>query len=97
MRAFAFSAFPVISLDKLNFDFNCTPNPSTDQVELSWENPANGELEIYDMAGKMVYRNALTKAKYLAINTSAWISANYFVSFKSNTGRTYSKRLVVLH
>lgn len=97
MRAFAFSAFPVISLDKLNFDFNCSPNPSTDQVELSWENPAIGELEIYDMAGKLVYRNSLSKVKYLTIKTNNWISANYFVSFKSNVGRTYSKRLVVLH
>lgn len=97
MRAFAFSAFPVVSLDKLSFDFRLSPNPSSDLIELYWENPANGDLEVYDMAGKLVYKNTLVKANYISINASSWIAANYFVSFKSNTGRTYSKRLAILH
>jgi hypothetical protein len=96
MRAFAFSAIPVVSLDKLSFDFRCSPNPSSDLVELYWENQANGDLEIYDMAGKLVYKNTLTKTNYTSINTSSWIAANYFIIFKSNTGRNYSKRLAIL-
>ncbi len=96
MRAFGFSAIPVFSLDKLNFDFRLSPNPSTNQVELYWENMADGELEIYDMAGKLVYKNTLKATKYIAINTSTWISANYFINFKSITGRSFSKRLVIL-
>ncbi len=96
MRAFGFSAIPVFSLDKLNFDFRLSPNPSTNQVELYWENMADGELEIYDMAGKLVYKNTLKATKYIAINTSTWISANYFINFKSITGRSFAKRLVIL-
>lgn len=97
MRVFAFSGFPVVSLDKLNFDFRLSPNPGTEQVELAWENPADGEFEIYDMAGKLVYYQKLSRTTYLAINTSTWVAANYFISFKSIRGQTFNKRLVIIH
>ena len=96
MRAFGFSGIPVVSLDQLSFDFRCSPNPTSELVELYWENEANGELEVYDMAGKLIYKNTLTKTHYVSINTSTWVSANYFVAFKSTTGRSYSKRLAIL-
>jgi hypothetical protein len=53
-------------------------------------------LEIVDMLGKAVYRERIEKAYYTTVDVSQWISANYFVQFKSSSGRTYSKRLAVL-
>jgi len=96
MRAFAFSNFPVTMLDKANFDFTCSPNPGNDFVRIAWDNQATGMLEIVDMLGKAVYRERIEKAYYTTVDVSQWISANYFVQFKSSSGRTYSKRLAVL-
>jgi hypothetical protein len=97
MRAFAFSNFPVIVLDKANFDFTCSPNPGADFIRIAWDNQANGLLEVFDMLGKTVYRQRIEKLYATSIDASQWISANYFVQFKSDTGRTYSKRLAILH
>lgn len=97
MRAFAFSNFPVIVLDKVNFDFNLSPNPSGDFIRIDWDNQASGLLEVYDMLGKLIYRQRIEKIYRTSIDASQWISANYFVQFKSDTGRTYSKRLAILH
>ena len=97
MRAFAFSGFPVVVEDKLNFDFICSPNPSSDYLQISWENPGVGLLEIYDMLGKVMYRERISNAYTKTIDTSKWTSANYFVSFKTDTGKFYSKRLAILH
>ena len=97
MRAFAFSNFPVIVLDKANFDFTCSPNPGADFIRIAWDNQANGLLEVFDMLGKTVYRQRIDKLYATSIDASQWISANYFVQFKSDTGRTYSKRLAILH
>jgi hypothetical protein len=98
MRAFAFSGFPVVVEDKLNFDFKCTPNPSSDYLQLTWENSVDGILEIFDMNGKVQYRERLATTLLKTIDTSKWTSANYFIQFKADTGgRIYSKRLVILH
>jgi hypothetical protein len=97
MRAFAFSNFPVIVLDKANFDFTCSPNPGEDFIRIAWDNQANGLLEVFDMLGKSVYRQRIDKLYSTSIDASQWISANYFVQFKSDTGRTYAKRLAILH
>jgi hypothetical protein len=83
--------------DKLNFDFKCSPNPSSDYLQISWENPGVGLLEIYDMLGKVMYRERITNAYMKTIDTSKWTSANYFVSFKTDTGKFYSRRLAILH
>lgn len=97
MRAFAFSNFPVTVLDKANFDFTCSPNPGEDFVRIAWDNQATGTLEVVDMLGKSVYRQRIEKLYQTTVNVSQWTSANYFVQFKSDTGRFYSKRLAVLH
>ena len=97
MRAFAFSNFPVTVLDKANFDFSCSPNPGEDFVRITWDNQANGNLEVFDMLGKSVYQQRIEKQYQTSINVAQWISANYFIQFKSDTGRTYSKRLAILH
>jgi hypothetical protein len=97
MRAFAFSNFPVIVLDKANFDFTCSPNPGEDFIRIDWDNQATGTLEVYDMLGKSIYRERVEKLYHTSIDASQWISANYFVQFKSDTGTSYSKRLAILH
>jgi hypothetical protein len=97
MRAFGFSNFPITVLDKANFDFTCSPNPGGEFVRISWDNQANGVLEVYDMLGKSVHRQQVEKAYQTALDVSQWISANYFIQFKSDTGKIYSKRLAVLH
>ncbi len=97
MRAFAFSNFPISVLDKANFDFTCFPNPSEDLVRITWENQASGLLDVYDMLGKLVFRQRIEKQYQTSIAVADWISANYFIQFKSDTGRSFSKRLVILH
>jgi hypothetical protein len=97
MRAFGFSNFPIIVLDNANFNFTCSPNPSGEVVRVTWDNQANGFLEVFDMLGKSVYRQRIEKAFQTTLNVSQWTSANYFVQFKSDTGKIYSKRLAVLH
>jgi hypothetical protein len=97
MRAFAFSGFPIIVEDKLNLDFTCYPNPGSDMIRIGWDRLATGTLEIFDMFGRAVYRENINKSFSKNIDVSRWSAANYFVQFKSSTGRTYSKRLAILH
>ena len=97
MRAFAFSNFPVVVLDKTNFNFTCSPNPGEDFIRIDWDNQATGTLEVYDMLGKSIYRERVEEVYHTSIDASQWISANYFVQFKSDTGTSYSKRLAILH
>jgi hypothetical protein len=44
-----------------------------------------------------MYRERITNAYMKTIDTSKWTSANYFVSFKTDTGKFYSRRLAILH
>jgi hypothetical protein len=66
-------------------------------IRIGWDRLATGTLEIFDMFGRAVYRENINKSFSKNIDVSRWSAANYFVQFKSSTGRTYSKRLAILH
>lgn len=97
MRAFAFSAFPITIIDKLTFDFTFYPNPTSDRITIRWDNPVNGHLEIKNMLGQVVMDYAIESLRTKSIDMQFLPAANYFITFKSDTGLVFTKRLVIIH
>ena len=97
MRALGFSYFPV-EKDQVDFlvQFNLIPNPASDKLKVEWPTISFGDISIYDMAGHIYYSENIFGVRYKWIDLSKFPNANYFISYTSREGRTFTTRLVVI-
>jgi len=97
MRALGFSYFPV-EKDQVDFlvKFNLSPNPASDKIKVEWSAASFGDISIYDMAGHIYYSENIFGLKSKWIDVSQFPNANYFISYTSREGRTFTTRLVII-
>lgn len=97
MRALGFSYFPV-EKDQVDFlvKFNLSPNPASDKLKVEWPAASFGDISIYDMAGHIYYSENIFGLKSKWIDVSQFPNANYFISYTSREGRTFTTRLVII-
>ncbi|MFL0162093.1 T9SS type A sorting domain-containing protein [Aquirufa salirivi] len=95
MRAFAFSAIPIVRLDQ-NFEFSIGPNPAVDKITIRWQNMSTGTLKIYDMKGNVVFEDTYLAVFFKDVDLSKLPAANYFLSTTGLDGSTITKRLAVV-
>lgn len=77
------------------------PNPSSETVNLVFEDalPGSYEISIYDVSGKLYYRNSITITKDIirtAINVSHLASAHYIIELKG-AEMLYSSSVVIVN
>lgn len=74
------------------------PNPADGRLVLKWEKGEKGLIAVSDLRGK-VWLTAPVRADQgsLAISTENLYPGIYFVSFRSDTGRVLTRKLVVQH
>ncbi len=61
------------------------PNPASEFVRLEWEESFQGNIRIFDAAGRLIYLAALKGEKNTTINTADWSGGYYFVELNNNS------------
>ena len=76
------------------FAFELFPNPTTEHVQLRFEQPVAGFIRVFDVNGRQVYEDAPSSVISSArIDVSAWNSGTYIVQFSDSQG-TFARRFV---
>jgi hypothetical protein len=69
------------------------PNPARTHLRLSWEHPAPAEVQIFDLAGRIIYQ---TQARSVVeVNVLAWPPGIYLASVRTRAGCPMLKRFEV--
>ena len=72
------------------------PNPSNTNVNFVFDNPpANGQIEIYNMLGELVYQSSINNSM-MSVPTAQWSEGLYAVRLSSDQG-TLSRSIIVSH
>lgn len=84
------------NINKINnlFNFEISPNPANDFVNLIFENELNSKVEIFDIKGVLKYQNNSNQEKTLKINTSDFENGLYFIRINSN-GINKTQKLII--
>lgn len=88
-----------IFLNEHSYVSKIYPNPNNGlmQLEYTLEDEQTGELEIWDVAGKILQRYSLNqKKKYLEINAPALTSGIYFYKIKINNETIVNDKLIII-
>jgi Secretion system C-terminal sorting domain len=72
--------------------FSISPNPGKDRLNLKLSGLNNTNLEVFDVLGKKIFADRLTKAS-TSVDVSQWNSGVYLVRLTTDTG-TQTKRFV---
>lgn len=96
--AFEFSAVTDVTNDYWLRDFSCYPNPSHGKFYFNYSglgDPQNDILEIYNSAGKKIYRGSLKDGEGLSeIDPSAFPGGIYFATISTAKGIFRQKMMV---
>lgn len=76
------------------FNFEISPNPANDFVNINFENELNSKVEILDIKGVIKYQNNSNQEKSLNINISDFENGLYFVTIISN-GVNKTQKLII--
>lgn len=76
------------------FNFEISPNPANDFVNINFENELNSKVEILDIKGVIKYQNNSNQEKSLNINISDFENGLYFVRIISN-GINKTQKLII--
>ncbi len=76
----------------LNIDIY--PNPSTETTFIRFDKPVTGQLQIADIAGKIVYKTNLKNSISEAISVGNWAKGAYFATIQTDYMRKTLKIIV---
>ena len=76
--------------EQLNFDFSISPNPASDYIHISLNEPQTFSVKIYDINGKLLIE---TDKSTIPINILK--SGIYIINLSNNDGKAHIKKLVV--
>lgn len=82
-----------------NISVNVYPNPATNYVNVNWNGVIQPSLKlyIYDLQGRMVYRNEyVSQLQHASIDSSPLTDGVYIIVLEDG-GRKYHSKLTVLH
>jgi hypothetical protein len=72
-------------------ELDCSPNPFTDHLNLSWNNSEKANITLFDISGKVLLNEIFSENKNLDL--SQLDKGIYFVALKSNSG-TITKKII---
>ncbi|MCO5261141.1 MAG: T9SS type A sorting domain-containing protein [Crocinitomicaceae bacterium] len=72
-----------------------SPNPASDFVTIQAENITDGDIQIVDVLGNVIYQNKFNATK--KINTAEFKNGIYIVSISGNNSKGVTKKLVIRH
>ncbi len=77
-----------------NTIFKVFPNPTSEQLTISFIEPISGNLSFVDLLGKTVFEQKMTKQKRVEINVSTFKKGIYLVLIKTNQ-ELYSQKVII--
>jgi sugar lactone lactonase YvrE len=84
----------VVQLKKIQFEI--FPNPSKETFSVCFNNGGNNfNIEVYDVAGKVVY-NGISKKEKTTINLTNVAAGEYFISVKTGDAKAMQK-IIITH
>lgn len=75
-------------------EFNCYPNPTSEDINISWEIIGSIELKITAATG-VVMKSEKVHQNNFKIDCSLWPKGNYIVKLTSEKGEIFTKTLVI--
>jgi hypothetical protein len=75
--------------------FSIFPNPANEEVQISFSNPENGTIQVFNNLGQLCYSQEIKSSKQEKLNISNWSQGTYLVRFTSNN--TFTSRVFVKH
>ncbi|MEO0042094.1 MAG: hypothetical protein RL329_1542 [Bacteroidota bacterium] len=85
------------NLNELNnndLKINIFPNPSNETTIIRFDRLVTGQLQVTDVAGKIVFKSDLKNEMLQAISVSNWAKGAYFVTIQTNEMRKTLKIMV---
>ena len=83
-----------------NIDFNVFPNPSMagNDINIDYEMPTNGNLQVFNTANELIYTQALTEGTgVIQLNRLNLHEGSYYISFIDDKGFVKSEKLIVVN
>lgn len=77
-----------------NYLFKIYPNPTSHKLNISFNEPITGNLEMIDLMGKSVFVQNLSKQKNIELNVSIFKKGSYLVLVKTNE-QLYSHKVII--
>ena len=77
-----------------NSTFKVFPNPTSEQLTISFLEPISGNVCFVDLLGKVVFEQQIAKQKSLIINVSTFKKGFYLVLIKTNK-ELYSQKIII--
>ena len=74
--------------------FKLYPNPTSDKLNISFNQPISGNLEMLDLTGRIIFEQNLTKQKSIELNISKFKRGIYIVVVKTNQ-EIYSQKVII--
>lgn len=67
------------------------PNPATDFVTINFEDATNGNVNIYNIAGQMIYNKSFSQQSYIQLNIESLFNGMYIVEVRTEKGSFNTK------
>ncbi len=90
-----YNLYTGISESQYNFVQLLYPNPSENEIRISFGNEATGFLEIYNIAGSLIRRESITGSDYL-LDVSQLANGNYFIRFMDDKSAIIAQREFII-
>ena len=79
---------------ELNNEFTVSPNPTNSDLNLRFNSTiSEGNINIHDISGKLIYSRKVGNTNSETINASEWMQGIYLVTISTNS-KTQTKRFV---
>jgi hypothetical protein len=74
--------------------FNVFPNPTNDQIQISFEESVSGKVEIFDLRGQKLLERPMINSRVMELNLNNLVSETYIVTF-TNADFRWVKKVIV--
>jgi len=75
-------------------DIHVYPNPISEKMSINVSAIAQGNIRVFDVAGRMIYERAFSEMDEIEVNTLSWDKGIYLVSVVSDTQRSAEIKVV---
>jgi hypothetical protein len=83
---------------EVEFNLNTFPNPATDQIQISIENPPYGtRLVLVDLLGNTVWEKEISLSGNILMDVSAYSAAEYVLQLISLQGKPLATKKIVIN
>ena len=92
----AIDAPPVLGLEpaKKEIFWQIYPNPASNLLMVNFEEPASGQLQIFNMKGQRYYTSRLKSEKNFELNIAMWPAGTYILKLENSTGAVVTQKIV---